>query len=122
MGAVRVGGLGVGVALRTGDLLGRLVVDLAIDVGVAVHAGQQCTMRGVPQPRSIHVRLEADRLSIHILGERVVTVTVEAVGVFELLRGFRGRNQDNQQDYKCTYRKKPAGVHGNQETPSNSLP
>ena len=84
MSAVRVSSLRVGVALGAGDLLRSLVVHEALDVGVAVDAGQQGTVNGMPELGLVDV--EADRLAIHIRGERLVGVARETIGIFQLLR------------------------------------
>ena len=95
--AVRVGRLCVGMAIGAEDLLGRLVVGEALDILVAVHAGEfHGAVDGVLQLLAVHI--ERDGLAVHIRAQGCVTMTGEAVLILQLVLGASGEGRAQQKE------------------------
>ena len=103
VGAVAVGGLRVGVALRTGNLFGGRVVCQAFDVGVAINACEHAAMHGVLQLACIDEK--AVRFSVYIFAQRGVVVAGEAVLIFQLMLGIENRNAKKKTEEKGSEQK-----------------
>ena len=111
---VRIWSLRAGMALLAGDFRGRRFVRQALYVGMTVDAVEQPRVDRVLQFGLIDV--EADGFAVLVGGQRGVTVTGKAVGVFELLGGDRmsGREQKDKSERGC---KQPSSrVHGLRRT------
>ena len=101
MRTVRIGRLRIGVALRARDPLWRRLVHQALHIGVAIDARQrQRSVNGVLQLAFIHK--QADRLAVHVLGERVVAMAGEAVLIFQFVLGLNGAGEKRQKDNKAS--------------------
>ena len=113
MRAVLVGRLRLGMALGAGYLLRRRIVHQALHILVTVYAGQKTTMNRMFQ--LVLVDKDAQRLPVHVFGQRGVGVAGKAVRVFELLRGMSVRDPNENQDNKNSSRQKSSRVHAVEE-------
>src|SRR5215469_603791 len=108
--AVAVGRSGIGVTLRAGDLLRRRFVREALDVGVTVDAGKHGAVDGVLHLCRIDEKTA--RLAVHVLTERGVAVTREAVFVLELVLGRERSGYKRKAEDESSKQKKFTRVHG----------
>jgi len=83
MQAMRVGGLRVRMALRARHLQRRRVVDEALHILVAIHAGKHLPVNRMLHLRGIHI--QTDRLAVDFRRQRRIGVTPETVFILELL-------------------------------------
>src|SRR5438045_8904878 len=98
MHGARVGLLSSFVASGAGDLLGRRVVDQALDVGVAIDAAEQPSVE-----RMLHLGLvdvETDLLAVFVAAERRIPMAAKAVGVLDLRGGPPAGNSKCQQEQR----------------------
>lgn len=74
--AAIVGGLLVGMARRTGNLLWSGFVRGVLHVGVAIHAGKHAAVDGIFE--GLGINMQADGLSVDVVGQRGVAVAGQA--------------------------------------------
>lgn len=117
MHAVRVRIGCIGVARGAKNFLRRRFVREALHVLVAIDASQfHRAVDGVLKLLSIYE--QRDWLSIHIFAQRCVTVTGEAVLIFQLVLGANGEGRAQQIESQRTEQDSAGNFHAYEETPA----
>lgn len=109
MGAVRIGGLCVGMASVAGEFLRRSLMRERLHVGVAIDAAEHGAMNGVLEFGAVDEK--AVRLAVHCLRQGRVAVTGEAVFVFQLVFRQEGRCRERQEQNNTACEKPAYRVH-----------
>lgn len=110
MRAVRVRIFCASVTARAKHFLRRSLVPQALHIVVAVNAGK--LHRAVDRMlQFLPIDKQRDLLAIHVFGQRVVTVTGEAVLVFQLVLGTSGEGRAQQKDHERTEQYSAGNFH-----------
>lgn len=107
--------LRVGMAIGAQNFLGRCFVRQTLYVLVAVHARElHGSVNGMLE--LFRIDEERDGLAVHVCGESGVTMTGEAVFIFQLVLGASGEDRAQQKECERTEQDSAGNFHGDQET------